>query len=72
LPDFFLTQYTKTGENTPNGRKIYQMGTEYTNLFNSKALHIDPNFWDFCFKNIPSGNTGGNANDAIKRSLAHV
>jgi hypothetical protein len=27
---FFLVQYTKTGKNIPNDRKIYPMATKYT------------------------------------------
>jgi hypothetical protein len=43
---FFLTQYTKTGENAPNGRNIFQMAT-----------YLIHQSWDFWFENIPSGNT---------------
>jgi hypothetical protein len=52
---FFVTQYTKTGENIPNyynitkwplnipnGRKIFQMTIKYTNIFHSKALQDLP------------------------------
>jgi hypothetical protein len=53
---FFLTKYTKTGENIPklplnyqlanlylgNGCNIFQMAIEHTNLFNSKALQNLP------------------------------
>jgi hypothetical protein len=48
LPDFFLTQFTKIGENIPNcnlqlnGRNIFQIGVEYTNLLHSTALQNLP------------------------------
>jgi hypothetical protein len=41
--------------NVPNGRHIFQMVKDYTNLFYSKALQNLPNL-GFLIENIPSGN----------------
>jgi hypothetical protein len=48
---FFLVQHTKTGEKVPNGHKIYQMATKYTNIFHFKPSKNFPN-WDFYLKYI--------------------
>jgi hypothetical protein len=39
---FFPVQHTKSGKKVPNGRKIYQKATKYTNIFHCKTLQNLP------------------------------
>jgi hypothetical protein len=63
LPDFSWSKHTKMGriyqiatnynkqpKIIPNGHKIFQMGTKYTNIFHSKALQNLPKLGFFGLK----------------------
>jgi hypothetical protein len=50
-------KYTKWPQTIPNGNKIYQMPTKYTNLLNYKSLQNLPKLWFL----VVSGNPGRRA-----------
>jgi hypothetical protein len=53
-------QFTKWQRNIPNGRKIDQMASKYTNIFHCKSPPKYTQIGIYGFKNMPSSNTALN------------